>query len=97
LLGLEETIELGVVRQRARLHEPGIELLARIPARDVAVRLQQLTAPLRQHQYGLGFVVDGDRARLDQSLLGERAHVVFSVPPTQVSLGDDTKGTDGCE
>ena len=94
-LGLEEAIELRVVRQLTRFHEAGVVLL-RVAIRIwLSVGLEHVLAGAGQDQDVLGRVVNDNSAGFEQALLRKPADVWRRR--LEITFGDHSESSDGGE
>jgi hypothetical protein len=79
---LVQPIELGVVRQLARLHETRVILLRTPHGAFVAMAIKERLALAREHDDACRVVIDGDGSTLNQVVVREVAQVSQGYPPS---------------
>jgi hypothetical protein len=102
LSALVGTIDLGVVRQLARLPEARVKRLTWLPGALVPlvpIRLEQVSAAICQHH---GAVIRAERGGAYQTFPFKVAHFLAGVATlistvVQVTVGDDAEGANGGE
>jgi hypothetical protein len=93
-LGFKEAIELSIMGQFTRLHQPCVVLLlAPVHRFRVSVGLQKVLSGLRQDQHPLRGLVDDDRAGFDQALLRKSADIVRQC--LEITFSDHPEGPHG--